>query len=94
MTGKREMTELFPVLLTTRLQSHSLPQIELFAKSSISRRSSVVKSGLPIRRAEKITPRLGFLCCSGAYCDFREARKGPECGRFATYQRKNLWAAD
>jgi hypothetical protein len=48
------------------------------------------ESGLPIRRAEKIIPKLGVFHCSGAYCDFGEARKRPECGRFATDQREIL----
>jgi hypothetical protein len=70
-----------------RTAIHELPQTELFAKGSTSRSFLVLKSGLPIRRVEKITPRMGFLCCSGAYCDFRKAGKGPEHGRFATNQR-------
>src|SRR5712675_1481566 len=70
-----------------RTAIHELPQTELFAKGTTSRSFLVLKSGLPIRRVEKITPRMGFLCCSGAYCDFRKAGKGPECARFAGNQR-------
>ena len=50
----------------------------------------VLKSGLPIRRAEKIASRMGFLCRTSAYCDLRKQGNGPERGRFATNQRKIL----
>jgi hypothetical protein len=48
------------------------------------------EKGTALRRLEKSASQLKVLRCAGAHYDFREVRKRPKSGQFASNQRKIL----